>query len=281
MNPLPLHNDLYNEMYTELQTLEPETNPALQAAAGKCICLKYFIRLRERLLGETTLDKGSEIQFFKQIKPVFSAWLFYYDRLFEFHTRRKPCGDRSFRKPLKWLRKQMKKFHKRNHDIITYCQLGQTKLDEYYFLRCSYDCKLKDDHTAFDVAFCTNYDDTVAKMIGYEMLEKYADELEAGAVTEAGQACSTGRKRLTWTAAKAYLGELIYALHATEVFNQGKATLSEIAAELGAFFNMPIKDIYNILKDLKARAKTKTPFLDKAYQCMNLMLNETDNPYKY
>lgn len=281
MKPLPVFDDLYNHMQTELQQIGLEIDPAIQAAAGKCICLKYFTQFRERVLSLKNIEKAEEIQLFKEIKPLFAAWLFYYDVLFEFHGRRRRTGERSFRKPIKWLRKQMKKFHKHNHDIVMYCQLGETRFDEQYFLRSNYDCKIKADNTAFDAAFCTSYDDVVAKMIGYEMLEKYVAELETSVAEEGGLEGCAGRKRLNWTAAKAYLGEIIYAFHATKVFNHGKASLSEIASELGTLFNMPIKDIYNVLKDLKARVKTKTPYVDKIYQSMNVMLNEADNPHKY
>ena len=56
--------------------------------------------------------------------------------------------------------------------------------------------------------------------------------------------------------------ELIYALHAKGVFNNGNADIKLIAKTFESALNIDLGDFYHTFMELKARKMNRTKFLD-------------------
>lgn len=70
-------------------------------------------------------------------------------------------------------------------------------------------------------------------------------------------------KLIQWTASKAALIELIYALHASKTFNNGQTDIKQIADVFQRMFNYELGDYYKVFSEIKTRQKSKTKFLDE------------------
>jgi hypothetical protein len=276
MNPLPLHNDLYNEMYTELQQLEQEPDPVKQAVAGVSICFRYLNKLKARLDNQPPTGKAAEIQFFKEVKPFFLCWLIYYCELFQLFAWRKPVDGQPHRKGIKRLRRRMKKFHKRNYEFYAYCRVENTDLDEHYFLRCHYDLKLnyKSQGAFNDPTFCTNNDYKLARMLAYDELEKFLLKVKQKQSTNLQ---ARGKSKFTWTAAKTYVKEVALGFHLAGFLNHGKTNIIELAMDLAEHYNISIDDMNQVIQQLKRLTKTNTPCLDQMRTCIAARLDQSED----
>lgn len=67
-----------------------------------------------------------------------------------------------------------------------------------------------------------------------------------------------------WTASKVSLTELIYALHASKVFNHGKADIRQIASAVEQAFNLPLDEsYYRVFLDIRKRKIDPTVFMNQ------------------
>lgn len=67
---------------------------------------------------------------------------------------------------------------------------------------------------------------------------------------------------LKWTAPKASLIELIYAIHAAESINNGNVNIKDIADGFHKLFNIDLTQQHRIFTDIKSRKNQKTKYLD-------------------
>ena len=78
-----------------------------------------------------------------------------------------------------------------------------------------------------------------------------------------------------WTASKANLIELIYALQSAGVFNNGQIGIKKIAKTFETLFQIDLGNYYHVFNEMRLRKKTRTTFLDhlkeKVIQKMDTM----------
>ncbi len=82
---------------------------------------------------------------------------------------------------------------------------------------------------------------------------------------------------LKWTTSKTDLIELIYALHASGTFNNGKADIKEIAEYFQHIFNVELGQYNRVFYDIRARKINKTKLLDNLKENLIRRIKETDN----
>ncbi|NUY81919.1 RteC domain-containing protein [Flavobacterium sp. MAH-1] len=68
------------------------------------------------------------------------------------------------------------------------------------------------------------------------------------------------RPLLQWTAPKVALVELLYALHTEGVFNNGRATLHEIAGFMETAFKIELGQYHRVFFEIRARKNDRTRF---------------------
>lgn len=99
------------------------------------ICSKYWQRLRHALSIYHFSSDAEEIDFFKNIKPLFISAIEFYNLLYHAHLF-KPVFD-ALEKEKFWLRESLRleRFTESNVDFYNYINAKHTTLDEVYFLR--------------------------------------------------------------------------------------------------------------------------------------------------
>jgi len=172
--------------------------------------------------------------------------------------------------------KKLKRFFDNNIDFYKYYRSNNSFLDEKMFLRGKHDIKLWLDTYYFqsDQSFSTSHDYKVAKIIANDLIQVYIED-QLYKTTEQGEEYADLPK-LTWTASKAYLTELIYALHALGVFDNGNADIREIAKYFERVFNIDLGNVYHVFLELKNRKINPTKFADALRDALINKMNNQD-----
>ena len=83
------------------------------------------------------------------------------------------------------------------------------------------------------------------------------------------------KTRITWTANKIDLVELIYAWEKAGCFNHGDLNIKEIVAYIEFVFNIDLGDYYGTFKEMRNRIN-RTSFLDKLVRVLNDRMDEIE-----
>jgi RteC protein len=211
-------------------------------------------------------DQAAEILFFKVIKPHFHAHLIFWTTVFEIELQR-PVGGR--RREVKFFKKkldQLYQFFKANAEFYSYYRSGQNDRDPAYFMR---NAKLtpytvNSYNVNADPGFSSGHDYLVAKLIANEMIKPYLSHALASIPkSTSSDGAPSDFPRLRWTASKAALVELIYALQSGGVFNDGHAVIKEIATTFQTQFDVDIVNFYHTFNEIRLRKKNRTALLDQ------------------
>src|SRR5436189_5200144 len=125
---------LETAMKSELESIAKETSDALQriaksrsAVSGKIEAIKRFIH------GYTFRDARDQIEFFKEIKPVFMSQYIYYDKLFTF-TIYRPAEKVELMAHCHAALADIRHYTALHKDFLAYCLSGATDKDDVYFV---------------------------------------------------------------------------------------------------------------------------------------------------
>jgi len=122
-----------------------------------------------------------------------------------------------------------------------------------------------------DHRFSTSHDYKVAKIIANDLIQVYLEDRLNNINMKKGSDNS-----LKWTASKTALTELIYALYAHGVFNNGNTDVKLIAKAFEDAFNIELGDFYHTFMELKARKINRTKFLDSLCEALIKKMDEQD-----
>ena len=221
-----------------------------------------------------------EIFFFREIKPAFYSCLIYYLKLFNLESGR-PTGNSKLWGPcLTRVLERIQYFFDNNIEFYQYYHSGDTYLDAIYFKRQSEDLylKLDDYYFSYDASFSTSHDLKVAKIIANERLFVYVTKRLAELNQEdADKQTPTWAMALNWTATKAGLIELLYALQSAGVFNNGASDLKQLASYFEQTFNIELGNYYNVFQEIRLRKKSRTTFLDQLKERLTKRMDEADD----
>ncbi len=114
-------------------------------------------------------DVDEEVQFFKEVKPVFLSQYTYYRKMFSvlFHNsfQDREGQIHNYYKVLK----KLQAFSVRNQTFCEYCMSGATYLDQNYFTRKAQ----TPPAVALDEKFSTGYDLKLSKILAHELMKGY------------------------------------------------------------------------------------------------------------
>lgn len=271
---------LSQQLEEQLAFIAQETTSATkQAELSVPVCVKALDAVKKLVQKHGFKSEKNEILFFKHLKPKIASKLIYHVQVFNIETRR-PSGTKKQQK--KYFEKELKalnRFTENNLDLCQYYRSDSTFLDEKYFMRGKADIHLILDSNFFnfDSTFNTSHDHLVAQILANDMLSLYIrEELNKidnqQAESESGQQPS----RLTWTDSKAHLVELIYALHATASFENGRADIKEIATNVQKAFNVDLGNYYHAYLEIKNRKTNRTKFLSLLQESLSKRMDEAD-----
>ncbi|MBN8694591.1 MAG: RteC domain-containing protein [Bacteroidetes bacterium] len=281
------HNAVFMEQFEKVnQSLEEqlafiaqETLSAVkQAELSVPVCIKALDALKKLVQKQGFKSEKNEIFFFKYLKPKIACKLIYHIQVFNIETGR-PSGTKKQQK--KYFEKHLKainRFTENNIDLCQYYRSDSTFLDEKYFVRGKADLHLILDSNFFnfDSTFNTSHDHLVAQILANDMLSLYIREAITNIDARLNEPEQNQQNRLTWTDSKAHLVELIYALHATGSFENGRADIKEIASSIQKAFNIDLGNYYHVYLEIRNRKTNRTKFLSLLQESLSKRMDEMD-----
>lgn len=215
----PNTNHKHKNMITFIEHLKCELDKKLQPILSadlnimrkshdaSLVYADAFKQLKNFIAGYTFRDDAEEIHFFKEIKPRLYFGLIYYNI-----EMNRPEGVESQRAYLIDEIKVINRYNSKRSDFVRYYRSGLTHLDSIYYLRGHADVALYLDSFYYerDPMFSTNCDFTVARLLANESLTEYLNK-ELDVLENHWLSQSLPRVRITWSAQKMDLYELIFA----------------------------------------------------------------------
>lgn len=278
---MKIYEEILKNLDDELDILETEIEDVLvKAEKGIELTKKALKEVRNSVVDNKFKTIQNEITFFKKTKPKLYSKLIYYVKLFTIESKR-PRG--STKSQTKYLNKHIDRlqtyFHE-NLDFYHYYRRGATFLDKQYFLRGKADIRLFPDnfHCLTDDEFSTSHDSMVATILAYDLLIVYLkqeiDKLENNGTDSLAL---QKQSNITWTSQKVNLVELIYALHSTDVINNGTVDIKDIARVVERIFKIDLGDYYRAFLEIRMRKKGRTKFLGLLKEHLEKRMDEIDD----
>ena len=259
-------NDLSKSVEEKLCQIEGSNSGVLcQAKEAIAFLEGVFEELKQRVVNSSFESEEEEIFFFKQTKPRLFSNLVYYHKVLNVELN-KPAGGNDTQ--INYLKRELERisdFFLRNHAFILYCRTGDRYLDHIYFKRGKPAIHLNTDisHLEFDPHFCTIGDILLAKMMANDRLQTYlTHQYDLLSDNPTGFAINMPKQRLTWTANKSDLVELVYGLWAEGCFDNGTPSLAQLVTYLETIFNVDLGNAPRSFLDMKIR-NNPTPFMDR------------------
>ena len=208
-----------------------------------------------------------EIYFFKKVKSEPLSHLVYFSEVRSCELLMPKIG---LGNQLNFLEKKIKrinKFFNRNWDFVHYMEQELTYLDIQYFTRSNQVFPLYSlpESCYLDPKFFTSHDMLWARIKGMNKFIIYLQERINQLKLHKHKALQLGKpkKTLVWSASKAALTELIYALYSSSAVNHGKEDIKGIATAFEDLFNIRLDNIYKTYAEIKSRKDSKTRFLEE------------------
>lgn len=273
---------IVKDLDKHLESLESNTLDVLtRAEKGMQLSRIALKKIRKKITDFEFESESDEICFFKYIKPKIYSRLIYYAKLFNIESKRPRGKNKSQINYFNCHINKLQIFFNDNLNFYHYYRRGATQFDKLYFLREKSDIRLCPDdfHFLTDEEFSTSHDSTVATILAYDLLIIYLkreiDKLESNGKYLSFQELQK-QSKITWTARKIDLIELIYALHSTDVINNGSVDIKDIARVVERIFKIDLGDFYRAFLEIRMRKKSRTKFLDALKSNIEKRMDEID-----
>ena len=249
---------------------EETTKPVKYSKLAIRVVVEAIEKLKAATLKHNFKSQKEEIEFFKKIKPKFTAKLIYYTKIYQIETGKTGNKNKHYKHHLK----KLNKWHKKNAHICQYLKAKNTFADNLYFVRNNFECQLSAKNNLLQEAFFTTaHDQTVALYKANKALKKYLESK----LNNTTQHWQPSTNCLTWTAPKVALIELLYALHSAQAFNNGGASLNQIVQTLETVFNTKLGQYHRSYYEICARKTIEpTHFLNTLKEKLTIRIFETD-----
>lgn len=276
-------NDLATELHKNLEKIELSQSDGCECAkASLKVVLATTGVLKDFIKNQCFATKQDEIIFFKELKPQFSSKLIYFSEMYRIEIT-KPIGSHKNQiKHYKLEQKRIEKFYALHSDFYKYYRTGSKHLDKVYFTRSKFNLKVLMDCNFFqnDAEFTTSHDFLLSRIIASEELQKYIKQQ----IEKVQEVLKSRREevikkvpQLNWTGSKVALVELLYALHASGVVNNGTTTLTSLANAFEQVFNLKIPQFNRVFLEIKNRKSIEqTAFLNQLRNDLARKIEESE-----
>lgn len=238
----------------EMESLVENENTFESARDTYAKLLLIVYKLKDYVSRYHFESKEEEIHYFKEIKPKFYSKLYYYQKIFEILSG-EPAGVDTDN--IEYYLKELdavKNYIENNKDFLSYYRSGSNLFDKIYFVRKEPDLWLSLD-TDGEPDNTIVYDHKLSKLLAYEMVAEFIIE-KLQSLTD------NYTHNITWTAPKAALIELLYAIQACGACNNGKVEIKQLANHFEYFFNVKLGNFYRTFQEIRIR-KIRTTFIDQ------------------
>ena len=275
-----LSQKLLSELQQQLNLIHAETTEPIEyAELGIKASIAVLEKLKTKFISHEFQNKQEEIDFFRNCKPQLASKLIYYNEIYTI-TSNKPIGSKkTIRNYYKAELNKLELFFNENLEFYRYYRTGNRALDNKYFLRGRYDLKLTLDSFYFqaDQRFSTSHDYKVAQILANDALKVFLEselqKLECNTVSIPNTNIPSSQ---IWTGSKVALVELIYALHAEGVFNNGNTELKELVNSFESAFGVDLGQFNRVFLEIRSRKSERTKFLNALKEKLILRMDDAD-----
>ncbi len=274
------YSSLLNEFDKSLNDYQIEIDDLLKLSE---VCTQYceatIGRLRHKFLEQDQITTNEEINFFKNIKPLFVSRLIYHIKVYNIETNRPNGSIKIKRKYLQVELNKLKNYFDENLDFYRYYRTGSNYLDHKYFVRGKQDIRLSLDAHVYelDPEFCTSHDFKISTILANDLLQVHLENelmsLDFNSTNKGTELVPKNMMR--WTSSKVSLIELMYALHQSGSFNNGQTDIKSIATYFEKIFNIELGNYYRTYLELRIR-NNPTKFLDILQDSLLRKMEEDD-----
>lgn len=269
------------ELNRQLEFVHAENDePIKYAEQAIKILISILEQLKTFFVKYEFPNKNDEIEFFKYIKPQFVYKLIYYNEIYNIETNTPYGGGKVLRKFYNSELDKLKIYFDENIDFYRYYRTGNNCLDKKYFLRGKHDIRLTLDSFYFqaDHRFTTSHDFKVAQIMANDLIQVFLEgeihKLDKRAIPISASDSILNKQK--WTGSKVALVELIYALHAEGVFNNGASDLKDVAGFFEAALNVDLGQFHRIFLEMRMRKSDRTKFLNSLREKLIVRMDQAD-----
>ncbi|MCM5663651.1 RteC domain-containing protein [Galbibacter mesophilus] len=233
---------------------------------GVYLCNDALYRLKRSMEEFGFENRKEEIVFFKKVKVLPLSYLVYFSEVRNCELLMPKVGAKYQLAFLNKTVRRINKFFQKHADFANYMEQDMQYLDQQYFTR---------EHQVFplyalpescylDPKFFTSHDMLWARIEGMKRLVRYVKKRMNGYHNPVNGTGKATRKRevLEWTASKAALTELIYALHSSKAINYGEKDIKSITSAFENLFGVELDNVYKTYSEIKARKGLRARFLE-------------------
>ncbi|MBD0831512.1 RteC domain-containing protein [Aestuariibaculum sediminum] len=247
---------------------------------GILLCNDALYHLKTIVEKKGFKNTEDEIRFFKRIKVEPLSLLVYFNEVRSCQLHMPRLGSRN---KLAFLNKKMRrvnKFFHRYSDFVHYMDQDLCYLDKQYFTRSHqvFPLYALPESSYLDPKFFTSHDMLWARIKGMNHFTLYIRSLikEIKQKNKANHSNQTRLKPIKWTASKIALTELLYAIHETQVINNGTDDLKTMAHLFEQLFGVQLGNIYKTYSEIKARKGNRARFLEELTERFNHKMDQDD-----
>jgi len=227
------------------------------------LCKKAMTKLKSYIASYSFENNADEIHFFKIVKPQFYSKYIFFINVYNFIMQKPTGSDEIVQEYINYELTDLKRFFDHNHSFYQYYRSGSTQMDEIYFTRGGFDVHVELEDFEEDELFSTSHDYKLSKIIANEKYQDFLN-LELQKLNNNDQTAESPMEfPLKWTFNKTDLIELIYALVALGVFNNGDQDIKTVVTFFQVAFHIDLGAYYHKYTDITKRKKDRTAFLDK------------------
>ena len=251
-----------------------------KAENGISLPIKTLSKLQKQVDQNDFDDLQSEIEFFRNIKPLPMSYLIYFTQVRSCELMLPKAGTSH---KVRFLEKEIKKinqFFSENNSFVSYMEQGHTYLDHLFFSRhgkrdFSFNPNI---HYYQYPEFSTSHDMLWSQVQAlYRYIHYIREKLEK---IEPGSSSNFRERQpnlLVWSGTKTSLVEIIYALYFKGDINHGTVDLKTIVAAFEDFFNIEIDNFYKTYGEIKSRKDPRTKYLHTIAAKLEAKMNEENH----
>jgi len=252
--------------------------PTEQYRKSILICKKAMNKLKRYISSYSFESKAEEIQFFKEVKPLFYSKYIYYINVYNFLMQLPAGGEDAFRSYINFQLTDLQRFFDSNKAFYQYYRSGGSQMDEVYFTRGDFDVQMELEDFEEDEQYSTSHDYKLSKIMANEKFQDYL-KLELARIGNEDLVQLNGHKVFpfhhpNWTASQTDAIELLYSLKASGAVNHGNIEISELVGIFEFVFQTELHETYHKLLDISRRKKEMFIFLNRMKNSFQNFIND-------
>lgn len=259
--------DQISHLQANLETLDNQPLKIYEKAeTGMRITKDTLHIFRKKVLECGFKNQEMECLFFKTIKPKVVEHIVHFINLVNLERNRSYGLHKQHLKFCENYISNLQTYFFEHREFYEYYLRGLTHRDKEFFLRKSGAVELHHDSISsiVDYQFSTTHDMVLANILGNSRTIKY---LQKGLINDHREntfkeQLKEKTTKLRWTGAKVDLVELIYALHASGLINNGNVDIKVLASKLELLFSLKVGDFYRKFIEIRDRKNNRTKLLD-------------------